>query len=202
MLNLPLVYFVRHGQTDWNAEGRLQGQTDTDLNDRGRGQASRNGALLKQLIPDPADFDFVASPLRRTRETMERVRAAIGLQPSGYRTDARLMELHYGGWEGSTFAEIEGREPGSVGRRDRDKWNFLPPGEQAESYEKLLERAKPWIEALAAPTVCVTHGGIVRVVFVMFEDMPKSKAAALEIPQDRVLKLENGRLEWLDSAGI
>jgi probable phosphoglycerate mutase len=121
----------------------------------------------------------------------------MGLAPGGYRTDPRLMELHYGGWEGSTLAEIEEREPGSIGRRDRDKWNFLPPGDEAESYEKLLERAKPWVDALSSPTVCVTHGGIVRIVFVMFEDMAKSKAAGLEIPQDRVLKLENGRLEWL-----
>lgn len=197
MTNPPLVYFVRHGQTDWNAEGRLQGQTDTELNDVGRRQATRNGGLLKGLVPDPDAFDFVASPLKRTRETMERLRAAMGLAPSAYRTDPRLMELHYGGWEGSTLAEIEEREPGSIGRRDRDKWNFLPPGENAESYEKLMRRVKPWLDALTSPTVCVTHGGIVRVAFVMVEDMPKSKAAALEIPQDRVLKLEDGRLEWL-----
>jgi broad specificity phosphatase PhoE len=193
----PVVYFVRHGQTDWNAEARLQGQTDTELNDVGRGQADRNGALLKALIPEPGLFDFVASPLKRTRETMERLRAAMGLVPSAYRTDPRLMELHYGGWEGSTLAEIEQREPGSVGRRDRDKWNFLPPGDDAESYEKLMRRVKPWLDALARPTVCVTHGGIIRIVFVAAEGMAKSKAAALEIPQDRVLTLGEGRLEWL-----
>lgn len=197
MRNTPLVYFVRHGQTDWNREGRLQGQTDTELNDVGRGQADRNGALLKRLIPDSGQFDFVASPLKRTRETMERLRAAMGLPPSAYRTDPGLMELSYGGWEGMTLAEIEAREPGSVGRRDRDKWNFLPPGNDAESYEKLMRRVKPWLDALVRPTVCVTHGGIIRIVFVAAERMAKSKAAALEIPQDRVLKLEEGRLEWL-----
>ena len=74
-----LIYLIRHGQTDWNAEGRLQGQADTGLNDTGRAQATRNGEFLAGLVADPAAFDFVASPLSRTRETMERVRAAMGL---------------------------------------------------------------------------------------------------------------------------
>src|SRR5690606_32679256 len=71
------IYFVRHGQTDWNAEGRLQGQEDTSLNDLGRSQATGNGERLAELIPDASLFDFVSSPLWRTRETMERVRAAM-----------------------------------------------------------------------------------------------------------------------------
>ena len=62
---LPLVYFVRHGQTDWNAEHRLQGQADVPLNALGRAQAERNGRRLAELIADPTGFDFVASPLYR-----------------------------------------------------------------------------------------------------------------------------------------
>ena len=100
---LPLVYFVRHGQTDWNAEHRLQGQADIALNALGRAQATRNGRKLAELIADPADFDFVASPLGRTRETMELVRAAMGLEPHGYRTDPRLIEVHFGDWQGHTL---------------------------------------------------------------------------------------------------
>jgi probable phosphoglycerate mutase len=105
----PLCYFVRHGQTGWNAEFRLQGQADTDMTELGRRQAIRNGKRLAALIPNPEDFDFVASPLTRTRETMELVRAEIGLPAKGYRVDARLMEVHFGGWQGFTYAELEGR---------------------------------------------------------------------------------------------
>ena len=82
----PLVYIVRHGQTDWNAEFRLQGQADTDLNELGRRQAAMNGRALARLIPRPEEFDFVASPMRRTCETMERLRAAMGLDPTAYAT--------------------------------------------------------------------------------------------------------------------
>lgn len=193
----PVIYFVRHGQTDWNAEARLQGQTDIPINDRGRGQADRNGQRLLDLIGDVSGFDFVASPLKRTRETMERARAAMHLPREGYRTDPRLMELNYGAWEGSTLAEIEAREPGALARRDLDKWNFLPPGPGGESYELLRQRVLPWLGSVTAPTICVTHGGVVRIAFVVFDGMAENKAAALEIPQDRVLKLEEGRLAWL-----
>ncbi|MGE3146812.1 MAG: histidine phosphatase family protein [Pseudorhodoplanes sp.] len=197
MARTPPIYILRHGQTDWNAEGRLQGQTDTDINARGRRQADANGRRLSALIGDGAGFDFVASPLRRTRETIERARTAMGLPPLAYRTDPRLMELNYGAWEGSTLPEIEARETGMLARRDRDKWNFLPPGPGGESYAMLRGRVQPWLESVTGPTVCVTHGGVVRVIFVAIEGMPENKAAALEIPQNRVLRLENGRLDWL-----
>lgn len=193
----PLVYFVRHGQTDWNKEGRLQGQADTDITELGRRQADRNGRMLAELIADPDAFDFVASPMRRTRETMERIRAAMGLSPAEYRTDARIIEVHFGDWQGHTFVELESRQPGSTTARSKDKWNFVPPGAGGESYQMLMERVRPWFEGLTQPTVCVTHGGVIRTVFRMVEDMPERQAARLDVPQDKVLRLSEGRLDWL-----
>lgn len=194
---MPLVYFCRHGQTDWNAEARLQGQADTDLNATGRAQARRNGERLKGLIADPSSFDFVASPLKRTRQTMEIIRAAMGLEPTAYRAEPKLMELHFGDWQGFTFAELEAASPGSTSGRDRDKWNFLPPGKGAESYAALARRISPWLERIDRPTVCVTHGGIVRSLFQMVGGLSETQAAAMSVPQDLVLKMEDGRLLWL-----
>lgn len=193
----PLVYMVRHGQTDWNAEHRLQGQADIDLNEIGREQAKRNGRKLAELIADPSAFDFVASPLKRTRETMELMRAAMGLPPHAYRTDKRLVEMHFGAWQGFTLEEIERRHPGATAERAKDKWNFVPPGRWAESYEMLYQRAAPWFEGLSKPTVCVSHGGVFRVLFRLVGKKPKREAAALDIAQDRVLRFEDGRLDWL-----
>ncbi|WP_214473567.1 histidine phosphatase family protein [Mesorhizobium sp. dw_380] len=193
----PLVYLVRHGQTAWNAEFRLQGQADTDLNVLGREQATGNGHRLAELVGDPQHFDFVASPMRRTRETMERIRAAMKLDPLAYRTDARLVEVNFGDWQGFTFAELETRYPGASRTRALDKWNFQPPGEGAESYQMLLERVKPWFDALEHSTICVTHGGVMRTLFRFVLDMAEDEAANLEIPHDRLLKLEGSGLEWL-----
>ncbi|MDX8480027.1 histidine phosphatase family protein [Mesorhizobium sp. VK24D] len=193
----PLVYLARHGQTEWNAEGRLQGQADTDINALGRAQATHIGRRLAEFVGNPADFDFVASPMRRTRETMELMRAAMGLDPFAYRTDPHLVEMSFGAWQGFTFAELEARLPGSTDGRRHAKWDFQPPGEGAESYEMLLERIKPWFDALREPTVCVTHGGVMRCLFRFVEGMSKKEAASLEIPQDRLLRLQGRSLEWL-----
>ena len=193
----PLAYFVRHGQTDWNAEGRLQGQADTDINQRGRDQADRNGRRLAGLIKDASGWDFVASPLRRTRETMERVRRGMGLPPQDYRTDVRLKEVHFGDWQGSTYAELEAAEPGTTARRAADKWNFLPPGDGAESYTMLSARVAPVLQEMKAPTVCVTHGGVIRAIFRIVQGMAEDETAALDIHQDRVLRYRDGGLVWL-----
>lgn len=193
----PLVYFVRHGQTDWNAEARLQGQAENDLNAVGRRQADDNGRTLGRLIGDPSSFDFIASPMLRTRHTMERVRKAMGLPETGYATDPRLVEVNFGDWQGFTFAELERSDPGANARREADKWAFVPPGEAAESYAMLAERVRPWFENLARPTVCVTHGGVMRTIFVLTGQLDGLGASALEIRQDRILKFEAGALDWL-----
>ena len=201
-MTAPTVYFVRHGETDWNAEARLQGQADTDLNGKGRAQASANGRALAGLIADPAAFDFVASPMLRTRETMERLRAAMGLDPAGYRTDPCLVEVNFGDWQGHTFSELEAVDPGCFARRQADKWAFVPPGEGAESYAGLAARVRPWLEGVARDTVCVTHGGVMRAVFSLVGAMAPNEAVMLPIPQDRILRwadgrLAGGQLEWL-----
>ncbi len=191
----PLCYFVRHGQTGWNAELRLQGQADTDITELGRSQAARNGRRLAELIDDHAAFDFVSSPLKRTRETMEIVRTQMGLPERGYRVDSRLMEVHFGDWQGYTYAELEAMRPGSTAARLSDKWGFVAPG--GESYGMLLDRVRPWFETLDRQTVCVTHGGVIRTLFKLVEDKPVADVAAMEVPQDRVLRLKDSRLEWL-----
>ena len=93
------VAFIRHAPTTWNAERRLQGRTDVDLSEEGR------RAAAAWRIPEAlADFEVLASPLKRTRSTA----ALLGLQP---RFDERLIESSWGEWEGRTLVEL-GRQPG------------------------------------------------------------------------------------------
>ena len=195
-----LLYVIRHGQTDWNAEGRLQGQKDIPLNDTGRLQATGNGEALKELLGDDvAGFDFVASPLSRTRETMERLRTAMGLDPLAYRTDDRLVEVSFGDWEGQTLAEVKRLEPELLKERKRQKWSFIPPGQTAESYEILSWRIGAWMQSLTGPTVAVAHGGVIRSIFRLIGGVGEEEASSIAIHQDRILKVEplDGRMEWL-----
>ena len=124
----PPIYLVRHGETDWNAVARLQGQQDVPLNPRGRVQAEEAGRKLSGLCPDLAVLDFVASPLGRTRHTMEILRTALDLPPDDYRIDAGFLELTFGDWEGLTWREVRGRDAEAARQRERDKWGFVPPG--------------------------------------------------------------------------
>ena len=188
---------IRHGQTAWNAEGRLQGQKDIPLNDTGRSQAAGNGHALKGILGDTvSDFDFVASPLGRTRETMEILRRAMGLPPLAYRTDPRLVEVSFGDWEGHTLAELKVETPERVEERAQAKWNFIPPGEAAESYEILCWRIGSFLRDTTRPTVCVSHGGVFRAAF-RLNGMAEEEAANTPVFQDRVLRLDATGMHWL-----
>ena len=190
----PILYVIRHGQTDWNAERRLQGQKDIDLNAIGREQARQNGIDLREILAfENQPFDFVASPLRRTRETMEIAREAMGLPPKDYRTDERLVEVSVGAWEGFTLKELKATEPERLAERKAGKWDFIPPGEDAESYEILSWRVGSWLTSVERPTVCVTHGGVIRSLFRLIGDVAKEEAAEIPIPQDCILKVD---LSW------
>jgi probable phosphoglycerate mutase len=160
----PVLYFVRHGETDWNRERRLQGQHDIPLNALGRLQAQRCGEVLKQLLDESGlpetHFDFVSSPLGRARETMELMRFRMGVDPESYRTDARLMEMSFGRWEGFTYAELQGREAAALAQRERDKWGFVLPG--GESYAQLELRVRAWYDGLGRDTIVSAHGGVCR----------------------------------------
>src|ERR1700676_1530845 len=101
---MPTIYYIRHGETQWNADGRLQGVQDVPLNDLGRSQATHAGHVLADLFErhghDKAQLPYVSSPLRRARTTMELVRGVLKLPPQDYAIDDRLREIGYGQWEG------------------------------------------------------------------------------------------------------
>ena len=158
----PMLYFVRHGETDWNADGRLQGRRDVALNEAGRAQADALGRRLAGLVRACSRLDYVASPLVRTRETMERLRTATGLPGPGYRVDARLQERSFGAWEGLTRQTVRIRDESDWAARKRGRWDHAPPG--GESYATLSRRAVPAIAEVARDAVVVAHVGIARVL--------------------------------------
>ena len=157
-------------------------------------QAEEAGRRIGKLTDGPADLEFVASPLGRTRETMEILRGALGLPATQYRRDARLAELTFGKWEGLTWREVRSRDPALAAQRERDKWNFVPP--DGESYAMLLVRVAPAIAALDRPAVVVSHGGVARVLLCALAGMPEHEAPRADIWQGRVLVFSDGTFRW------
>jgi probable phosphoglycerate mutase len=192
----PTLYFVRHGETDWNRERRLQGQHDIPLNALGRTQSSRCGAILRDLLASAggsaSDYEYVSSPLGRARETMELMRGELGLPPHQYRTDARLMEMSFGRWEGFTFAELQARESAGLAARERDKWSFVLPG--GESYAQLVVRVGAWYAEICRDTVVSAHGGVCRALIAHLGIAQPEVASTGEVGQGVIYVFNGARM--------
>ncbi len=147
----------RHGNTDWNAASRVQGQTDAPLNDLGREQARTAAPLLAALRPDA----IVASDLSRAADTAAALAALTGLP---VRSDARLRERHFGRWQGLLLTEIAERFPDEYARwRAGDP----DPGAGIEPLDELGKRIGTALQEVAAEAaggtiVVATHGGAAR----------------------------------------
>jgi probable phosphoglycerate mutase len=142
----------RHADTAWSADGRIQGRSDVPLSDAGR-------AFLRAFrLPDEwAQARVVCSPLARCVET-----AALFGAPHAER-EPRLAEMSWGGWEGRRLAELRAELGPAMAQNEARGWDFRPPG--GESPREVFERVRSWLGALAAPTLAVTHRGVIRAVF-------------------------------------
>lgn len=190
------IYFVRHGETDWNRFRRYQGQTDIPMNDNGRAQARRNGEALRQLLPAIATASYVASPLVRTLETMRIIRATLGLDPEGFHIEPRLIELNYGHWEGQLAADLPMTDPDGIAARAADPYLWRPQG--GENYVDVSARLGAWLGSLDRDTVAVSHGGVSRALRgLMIDGLDRAGILDLDVPQDRILVLRKGAVDWL-----
>ncbi len=185
------IYFVRHGETVWNTERRLQGRMDSPLTERGREHARANAQTLIEAVPHVRALPFVASPLGRTRATMEIIREHLGLPVHGYEVDERLAELAFGAWEGLTLPEIRSTQAGQWSLYEASKWTHVPAG--GESYESVGVRLKHWLEGLEGETVVVAHGAVGRVLRGLNVGLPHHEIPFANTPEhDRVYRLANG----------
>ncbi len=150
---------VRHGQSTWNREHRIQGQLDPPLSEEGREQAVRAGRRLARRRFE----GFYASDLKRAFETAELIGEATGLSPS---KSARLREVFLGEWEGLTSEELAQRFPDAWARwTEEPSWDVVPGGEGATAFEA---RVSAELDSILARhqhgnVLVVTHGGVIQV---------------------------------------
>lgn len=178
------LYFVRHGQTEWNAIKRMQGQWNSDLSELGKQHADINGKLLSTL-----DIDIMyVSPLDRTRQTAEIINQYLDLEPV---FDDRIMEWHTGDWSGEMYADIQVKWETEWQALEADRFNYRPPN--GENYPDMFARSQPFVEELLQSPheriAVVSHGMIGKVMVAHLMDFEPALTLAIQQHNDMVFRV-------------
>ena len=169
------VLLVRHGPTDWNERGRIQGRADPALSRRGRIEVA--GWRLPAAW---ADARVLSSPLRRARETA----ALLSRQPPV--VDDRLIEMDWGAWQGQRLADLRAGAPAAMAANEAGGLDFRPPG--GESPREVCARVQALLGELAAdprPVVAVCHKGVIRAALALASGWDMRSRPPLRIGRDR-----------------
>jgi probable phosphoglycerate mutase len=192
-----MIYLVRHGETEFNRERRLQGHVDSALTTRGLAQARAVGDLLKGLVGPERGWRIVSSPLGRARRTAEIVAERLGLDPAATSIDPRLVELSWGEWDGKLRDELAAAYPETFGRTN---WAFHAP--TGETYEQMCARLASWLSELPREPerriIAVSHGVTGRVLRGLYAAMPPDEVVTQDVPQDAVYRLAAGAITRID----
>ncbi len=194
-----MIYLVRHGETEFNRERRLQGHVDSALTELGLRQAQAVAALLRRLTEAERGWRIISSPLGRARSTAAAISEALGTD--GFETDPRLIEVSWGDWDGRLRSELEAAFPQAFGRTG---WAFHAP--MGETYEAVCERMNSWLASLPPEPerriIAVSHGVAGRVLRGVYGDLPPGIVPGQDVPQDAVYALSGGRIERIDCEPI
>jgi len=193
-----VIYLLRHGQTDYNAEGRLQGQLESSLTPRGEAQVRAMADLLKAEIGDPRGWRIQASPLKRTRQSAAIVGAAMDLPVE---IVPALIEVGCGAWEGELYDDLRAREPEAFNAPD---WFFQAPG--GERFADMAARIDPWFASLPPEAerrlIVVCHGISGTFVRRAYLGLTEAQTVRQETPQDAIFRLAGGVSERLACAPV
>ncbi|MBV8962917.1 MAG: histidine phosphatase family protein [Hyphomicrobiales bacterium] len=186
------IYLARHGETEWNAQGRFQGALDSPLTPRGRDQAERLGRILAEHL-NPAEPSMQVSPLGRARETASLLRRRFAC--AGPIIEPRLREVSLGSWDGLDMVEIHAEWPEALEGATAFDWYFRSP--DGDSYEQVCARLAAWLEERHETVIVVSHGLTGRLLRGLYLGLSRNESLALTVPQDAVFKLADGRVETL-----
>jgi probable phosphoglycerate mutase len=191
------IYLVRHGETRWNVEGRIQGQLDSELTERGIAQARSIGRLLRRHVAPGVALAMESSPTGRALSTALLIAEELGVDRAAIRTTPLLAERHMGDWAGLTLDEVDLAFPAEDARRTIDDARYVPAG--GESFDALFSRARDWLRSdrPAAVTIAVTHGLIGRTIRGAYLGQNPELIVSASLPQDRAFRLRAGTIEEL-----
>ncbi|OIQ35577.1 MAG: phosphoglycerate mutase [Roseobacter sp. MedPE-SWchi] len=185
MTSFPKIWFLRHGQTEWNAEKRIQGQLESRLSPLGQSHARQQAVLMRPILAQKPQC-FV-SPLGRAQET-----AAIALDGVDFTTDPRLAEAHAGDLQGMTLPEVEMRFP-EIWAQNPSHLELFCAAPKGEGYDSFHGRILSFMQALTEPTVVVAHGLLGQVMRGIVLGLSQPEMARLSNEQGCIYVLEQGR---------
>jgi len=185
----PELFILRHGETYWNREGRIQGQIHADLTPLGQDHARQQGKLVEELDLRSRNLPIYVSPQGRALQTAEIAMVSLGRYGD---TDARLMEIGCGVFEGHSLSELEARTPGTLRARDADAfgWYFDIPG--GETKDQMEDRVRAFLEEMKEPAILVTHGITSRFLRGIWLGLPRDEWWHFSVEQGCIFHLKDG----------
>ena len=189
---MKTAYFIRHGETLFNRDKRLQGWLDSPLSEKGRSQA-RILARALQPLGIPRAW---ASPLGRARETAEIVCREMGI---AYENLDALREVSFGDFEGKTLPELDIYFPGQWAARQADKWNYCPPGGEAnkDAVPRALEMARRLEnQPDGNPALIIAHFAINRLILAALIGLPPRETMEMNVPHDVIYRAQRENGPW------
>ncbi|MGE7694726.1 histidine phosphatase family protein [Lysinibacillus sp. NPDC094177] len=185
------LYLLRHGETEFNTQGRYQGELDSPLTEMGVHQVQQNAQMLKSLIGNSNEWKIFSSPLGRAMQSTEIICETIGYDLKNVKKDDRLTEVAVGQWAGLTTKEIESSWPNLFHNTDVYNWYFNAPN--GEAYDSVVNRLSAWLEDIQhiPKVIVISHGLTGRILRGVYADLKKEDALKLEVSQDVFFKLEN-----------
>lgn len=185
------IFIMRHGETEFNTQGRYQGQLDSPLTEHGMDQVRQMGRLLRYSVEHPSEWKVISSPLGRALQSTQILCEILGYDFNEIETDSRLSEVSVGSWSGLTLKEIEQGWPNSLEDTTMYDWYFRSP--DGESYEVVQERVTDWLDSLSSTprVIAVTHGLTSRILRGVYAGLARQEALSLEVSQSACFQLSN-----------
>jgi probable phosphoglycerate mutase len=191
-----VIYLTRHGETEWNLEGRMQGRMESSLTALGVRQAAAMADLIGDLVERDGrqPWRLVSSPAGRAQATAGAISRRLGLPVE---LDERLIEIGCGEWEGRLRSDVGAEHPELFATRE---WFFSAPG--GETYEDVLARVADWLSEQAPEperrVIVVSHGVAGRLLRGAYGGLTRQETIHQDVPQDAIYRLVDGNIHRLD----
>lgn len=189
------IILIRHGQTLFNAQHRLQGHCNSPLTVLGRQQAEKIGETLKKTLNTPSIWQVYSSPLGRAIETAEIVCNLLGITPDSIIQDSRLQEVNLGEWEKKVITDLQQQHPRLCEAPD---WYIHAPG--GEYFDSVCKRLQSWLDdtTVSDNIIVVAHGLSGLILRGLYARMDYAEIWNQKIPQDAYYVLADNGITRVD----